>query len=57
MVEYCNWIRYFGDYAFKTDCGHYQGIAVRPKQKMCFCGKRIKRYVQQQDYTIKELIK
>lgn len=42
MVEYCNWVRYFGDYAFKTDCGHYQGIEVRPKQKICFCGKRIK---------------
>lgn len=42
----CNWIRYFGEYCFKTDCGHLQGINVRPKQKTCFCGKRVNRLIQ-----------
>lgn len=52
--NYCSWIRYFGDYCFKTDCGHIQGIKVRPKQKICYCGRRIKRYAQDINGIIKE---
>lgn len=46
FVMECKWVIYFGDYCFTTDCGHYQGRDVRPKQKTCFCGKRVKRFVQ-----------
>lgn len=42
----CNWVRYFGDYCFKTECGHFQGINIRPKQKTCYCGKRVNRLIQ-----------
>lgn len=47
----CNWIQYFGDYSFTTECGHTQGINIRPKQKTCYCGKTIERYVQDSNNT------
>lgn len=42
-MDTCKWIRYKGNYCYKTDCGHSQGILVRPKQKTCSCGKKIER--------------
>lgn len=42
----CKWIRYYGNYCFTTECGHLQGLNIRPKQKTCFCGRRIERYIQ-----------
>lgn len=54
-MDYCNWVRYFGEYSFNTSCGHVQGINIRPKQKTCFCGKRVKRFVQTQDEIMHEV--
>lgn len=42
----CKWIQFYGDYCFTTECGHTQGTNVRPRQKTCFCGKRVERYIQ-----------
>lgn len=42
-METCKWIRYNGNNMYNTECGHIQGISVRPKQKKCFCGKIIER--------------
>lgn len=54
-MEFCNWVRYFGDYCFSTDCGCIQGINVRPKQKTCFCKKRVRRFIQTQDRELNEV--
>lgn len=53
----CKWVRHFGDYFFTTDCGMTQGINVRPKQKVCMCGKHIERYVQSMSGEYKPVTK
>lgn len=53
----CNWVRKFGDYMFTTDCGQYQGLNIRPKQKTCFCGKEVRRFVQSSNGDIKPVIR
>ena len=42
-METCKWIHYKGESLWITECGQSQGIKVRPKQKKCYCGKRIER--------------
>jgi hypothetical protein len=51
----CKWIRYYGEFYFKSDCGCIQGLDVRPKQKICFCKNRIKRLIQQSDGSLKDV--
>lgn len=51
----CKWVMYFGNYCFTTDCGHQQGKDVRPKQRTCFCGKRVKRFIQDSNGVCREV--
>lgn len=43
MNDTCKWIHYKHESIWSTECGNIQGIKVRPKQKKCFCGKKIER--------------
>ncbi len=42
-MDECTWVLYKYACMWQTECGRIQGCNVRPKQKKCFCGKRIKR--------------
>ena len=50
IVEKCKWKHYLGDPVWKNDCGKTQGINVRPRQKICYCGRQIDR-VEIEDYS------
>ena len=39
----CKWILFRNACMWQTECGRIQGYNVRPKQKKCFCGKKIRR--------------
>ena len=53
-IQYCNWKLYKNDGSWKSDCGITQGIKVRPKQKTCFCGKRINRIYLEEENPIEK---
>lgn len=42
-METSKWVLYKNGRMWYTECGHTQGIKVRPKQKTCFFRKRIER--------------
>ena len=42
-MKTCKWIKYMDENLYHLECGGVQGINVRPHQKICSCGKRIKR--------------
>ena len=42
-MEVCKWIKHIDEGCYYTECGKTQGINVRPKQKICYCGKHIER--------------
>lgn len=44
-MDKCKWVLYRNASMWQTECGRIQGINVRPKQKKCFCGKRIERVI------------
>lgn len=39
----CRWVKHIDEGCYTADCGWVQGIRVRPKQKICHCGRRIER--------------
>lgn len=42
-MDECKWVLFKHACMWQTECGRIQGCNVRPKQKKCFCGKRIRR--------------
>ena len=42
-MKTCKWIKHIDEGCYRTECGRIQGIRVRPKQKICYCGKHIER--------------
>lgn len=43
QMEVCKWIKHIDEGCYTAECGWIQGINVRPKQKICHCGRRIER--------------
>lgn len=39
----CKWTKHIDEGVYTTECGKHQGEKIRPKQKICYCGKRIER--------------
>lgn len=42
-MSICKWTKHVDENVYHTDCGKVQGTMIRPKQKICYCGKQIKR--------------